>query len=120
MWKGCAGFCRDEGLKRRHTSEKAHEVIFSAESENGIDKIVADASLTLLNFETVGKEIKHILRRLASLNDYAFCFLFRSRHAVQRSHQRLMASSIADGSTHSRDDSHCILQIVRASWWERV
>src|SRR3546814_15551501 len=42
--KVCAVLCSDEGLKSLHTSEKAHEVIFSAESENGIDKHVADAS----------------------------------------------------------------------------
>src|SRR3546814_4979968 len=37
---------------------------------------------------------------------FPYTTLFRS---VQRSHQRLMACSISERRTHSREDSHCLL-----------
>ena len=47
---------RHERLQRPDPGEEANEVVLAAEREHGVDQVVADAGLALLDLEAVGEE----------------------------------------------------------------
>ena len=53
-----AVLCGDEGLQRVDAGEQADEIVLATEREDGVDQVVADAGLALLDFEAVDEELK--------------------------------------------------------------
>ena len=53
----------DKLLERLHPGEKANQIVLPAKREHGIDQVVADASLALLDLQAVGEEGQDLGRR---------------------------------------------------------
>src|SRR3954454_25044153 len=59
----------DERLERFHPRQQADEVVLSAQCEDGVDQIMTDAGLALLDLQTVPEEIEDRLDDLPDLLD---------------------------------------------------
>jgi len=51
--------------ERANAGEEADEVVLAAQREHGVDEVVADPGLALLDLEAVGEEIEECLPTIA-------------------------------------------------------